>query len=198
MAHDDPIDELVRLLVRLPSVGSKSARRIAYHVLNADPEFARSLGEHIATLPSRVKRCTTCGTFTSADRCYVCDDPQRVTETLCVVWRPMDLDAIERTRTFRGRYHVLHTLLDPLGGVGPAEFPLGALVARIKHDGVTEAILATPPTVEGEATALYLAESLRSLNVRCTRIASGIPHGGDLEFTDPITLGRALEGRRTL
>lgn len=119
-------------------------------------------------------------------------------ELLCVVARPTDADAIERTRAFAGRYHVLHALLDPLGGIGPAEFPLAPLVDRIQRDGVREVILATPPTVEGEATSLYLADALRGVGVAVSRIASGVPHGGDLEFTDPITLGRALEGRRSL
>jgi recombination protein RecR len=194
----DPIGELVRMLVRLPGVGEKSARRIAFHVLGAPPEFARALGQGLATLSERVRRCATCGVYTSRVVCSLCDDPRRAREVLCVVARPMDVDAIERTRAFAGRYHVLHCLLDPLGGIGPAEFPLEALVDRIRQDGVREVILATPPTVEGEATSLYLAESLRGLGVAVSRIASGVPHGGDLEFTDPITLGRALEGRRSL
>jgi recombination protein RecR len=194
----DPITELVRLLVRLPGVGEKSARRIAFHVLAAPRDFSEALGEAIATLGDRVRRCERCGVFTSRPVCAICDDPRRSRETLCVVARPMDVDAIERTRAFAGRYHVLHCLLDPLGGIGPAEFPLGPLVDRIRREQVREVIVATPPTVEGEATSLYLAESLRGLGVSVTRIASGVPHGGELEFTDPITLGRALEGRRSL
>ncbi len=195
---DDPIADLVRLLTRLPGVGEKSARRIAYHLLTADPEYARAVGESMATLADRVRRCALCGTFTSRELCGICTDPRRSVDVLCVVARPTDADAIERARVFTGRYHVLHALLDPLGGIGPAEFPLGPLMERIRRDGVREVIVATPPTVEGEATALYLAESLRALGVNTSRIASGVPHGGDLEFTDPITLGRALEGRRTL
>lgn len=194
----DPIADLVRLLVRLPGVGEKSARRIAFHVLGADPEYARALGQAVATLSSRVRRCASCGAYTSRELCAICADPRRAGDVLCVVARPMDADAIERARVFAGRYHVLHALLDPLGGVGPAEFPLDPLLERIRRDGVREVILATPPTVEGEATALYLAEALRAAGVRASRIASGVPHGGDLEFTDPITLGRALEGRRSL
>jgi recombination protein RecR len=128
----------------------------------------------------------------------ICDDPRRAVDVLCVVARPSDADAIERTRTFVGRYHVLHALLDPIGGVGPAEFPLAPLLDRVHRDRVREVIVATPPTIEGEATSLYLAESLRCVGVEVSRIASGVPHGGDLEFTDPITLSRALEGRRAL
>jgi recombination protein RecR len=194
----DPIQALVRLLSRLPGVGEKSARRIAYHVLGADPEYARALGEAIATMSQRVRRCASCGAYTSRARCALCDDPRRSAELLCVVARPMDADAVERARVFQGRYHILHALLDPLGGVGPAEFPLQPLLDRVVREGVREVILATPPTVEGEATALYLAECLHAVGVAVSRIASGVPHGGDLEFTDPITLGRAMEGRRSV
>ena len=147
-----------------------------------------------ATLRQR----TACGAFTTREVCGICSDPRRPGDLLCVVARPMDADAIERAGVFRGRYHILHALLDPLGGIGPGEFPLDVLTARIQRDAVREVILATPPTVEGEATALYLAETLRAMGVPATRIASGVPHGGDLEFTDPITLGRAIEGRRAV
>jgi recombination protein RecR len=198
VSEGDPIHALVRLLTRLPGVGEKSARRIAYHVLAADPEYARALGESIATMSERVRRCASCGAYTSRVRCSICDDPRRTAELLCVVARPMDADAVERARVFQGRYHILHALLDPLGGVGPAEFPLEALLERVEREGVREVILATPPTVEGEATALYLAECFHARGVPVTRIASGVPHGGDLEFTDPITLGRAMEGRRSV
>lgn len=198
MTGDDPIYEVVRLLTRLPGVGEKSARRIAYHLLNADPEYARALGESLATISQRVKRCSVCGNFTTHECCTLCLDPRRDPTILCVVCRPMDAVAVERTRTFAGHYHVLHALLDPLGGIGPAEFPLQPLLTRVEREGVREVIIATPPTVEGEATSLYIAESLHPLGVAVSRIASGVPHGGDLEFTDPITLGRALEGRRRL
>jgi len=197
-SDDDPLGGLVRLLVRLPGVGEKSARRIAHHVLTADPAYVQSLGEGIATLAQRVRRCAVCGNFTGRDLCGVCGDDRRGLDVLCVVARPSDVDAIERARVFQGRYHVLHALLDPLGGIGPGEFPLEPLVQRVLRDGVREVILATPSTVEGEATSMYVAEAMRALGVRVTRIASGVPHGGELEFTDPITLGRALEGRRSL
>lgn len=198
--HDtgDPIGDAVRLLTRLPGVGEKSARRMAYSILTGDPAFARALGATLATLSERVRRCVRCGAFTSCEQCALCRDPRRADDVLCVVARPWDIDAFERAGTFRGRYHVLHALLDPLGGMGPAEFPLEPLLERVRAESTAEVILATPPTVEGEATALFLAEALRPLGVRVTRIASGVPHGGDLEYADPITLGRALEGRRSL
>ncbi len=198
MTEDDPIASAVRLLARLPGVGEKSARRMAYSLLASGPAFARALGESLAGLPDRVRRCAVCGTFTGREVCAICEDPQRHDEILCVVARPWDVDAFERAGAFRGRYHVLHTLLDPLGGVGPGQFPLGPLLARVRAAGTREVIVATPPTVEGEATALFLAESLRPIGVTVTRIASGVPHGGDLEYIDPITLGRALEGRRNI
>lgn len=198
--HDsgDPLGDLVKLLVRLPGVGEKSARRIAFHMLSADRAYAQTLGEALATLGERVRRCASCGNYTARELCALCADPRRAGDVLCVVARPADADAIERARVFGGRYHVLHALLDPLGGVGPAEFPLVPLMERIAREGIREVILATPPTVEGEATSLYLAEALRTAGVSTSRIASGVPHGGDLEFVDPITLGRALEGRRSL
>lgn len=197
-ASDDPISDAVRLLSRLPGVGEKSARRMAYSILANDPAFARALGASVAALPERVRRCTRCGAFTARELCTICCDDRRGDGLLCVVARPWDIDALERAGTFRGRYHVLHVLLDPLSGIGPAEFPLGALTDRIRAEEIVEVILATPSTVEGEATALFLAEAVRPLGVRTTRIASGIPHGADLEYADPITLGRALEGRRSM
>jgi recombination protein RecR len=194
----DPIREIVQLLARLPGVGEKSARRMAYHLLSSDPAYAHALGEAVATLSERVRKCVQCGSFTAHERCGICSDVRRSSAQLCVVARPWDVDALERAGSFRGRYHVLHTLLDPLAGMGPAEFPLAALTSRVTSESVNEVILATPATVEGEATALFLAESLRPLGVRASRIASGIPHGSDLEYADPITLGRALEGRRSV
>lgn len=195
---DDPIAQVVRLLSRLPGVGEKSARRMVYSLLTQDASFARALGAAVASLPDRVRRCRQCGSFTGEELCAICRDPRRSSDVLCVVARPWDVDAIERAGTFRGRYHVLHALLDPLGGVGPGDFPLSLLTERLRTEAVREVILATPSTVEGEATALFLAEALRPLGVYTTRIASGVPHGGDLEYLDPITLGRALEGRRRM
>ncbi|MBL8685452.1 MAG: recombination protein RecR [Myxococcales bacterium] len=198
MSDDDPIGAAVKLLARLPGVGEKSARRMAYSLLASGPQFAKALGDAVASLPERVRKCSVCGTYTGRETCNICSDPQRTDDILCVVARPWELDALERAGSFRGRYHVLHTLLDPLSGLGPEQFPLDPLLARVESAHTSEVIVATPPTVEGEATALFLAEALRPLGVKLSRIASGVPHGGDLEFVDPITLGRALEGRRGL
>lgn len=194
--EEDPIARVVRLLARLPGVGEKSARRMAYSLLATGPSYAQALGDAVATLPERVRQCKVCNTYTGREECAVCRDPQRNDQVICVVARPWELDAIERAGSFRGRYHVLHALLDPLGGMGPDVFPLQPLVDRVRESKTQEVIVATASTVEGEATALYLAESLRHENVKITRIAAGVPHGGDLEYIDPITLARALDGRR--
>jgi recombination protein RecR len=196
MDDEDPIVRVVRLLARLPGVGEKSARRMAYSLLATGPSYAVALGDAVATLPDRVRQCRVCQTYTGRDECSVCRDPLRTDSVICVVARPWELDAIERAGSFRGRYHVLHALLDPLGGMGPDVFPLQLLLDRVREANTQEVIVATASTVEGEATALYLAESLRSESVRVTRIAAGVPHGGDLEYIDPITLARALDGRR--
>lgn len=198
MSTDDPIGDLVRLLARLPGVGERTATRLAYHLLAGDPEYAGALGEAIARIHERVRRCEECANFCAGRLCRVCSDPRRDESVICVVARVPDLDALERSGSFRGRYHVLHGLLAPLDGVGPEDLPLDSLVARVKRGGVTEVVAATPLSVEGEATALYLAEVLRPLGVKVSRIASGIPHGGELEYADQVTVGRAFEGRREL
>jgi recombination protein RecR len=193
-----PVAELVELLSRLPGIGERTATRLAFFVLGADPSYARRLSESLASLHERVKRCEICGNFGRNQQCQICEDPQRDGRFLCVVARVQDLIAIERTSSFRGRYHVLHALLAPLDGVGPDKLPVRALVERIGRDGVEEVILATPLSVDGEATSMYLAQTCKPLGVRVTRIASGVPHGGELEFTDQVTLGRAFDGRRDL
>ena len=197
-APDDPIGELVALLARLPSVGERTATRLAFHVLRGDPEYARALGDALMGIHERVRRCVRCGNYGAEDICRICADPRRDERTLCVVARVPDLVAIEKSGTFRGRYHVLHKLLAPLDGVGPEDLPLDALVSRAAPVEVEEVIVATPLSVEGEATALYVAEVLGQAGVRVTRIASGVPHGGELEFTDQVTLGRALDGRKDI
>jgi recombination protein RecR len=194
----DPIADLVRLLSRLPGIGERTATRLAHHMLAGDADYAASLGESIAHLHERVKRCDTCGNFCAGPRCRICEDPRRDPSIVCVVARVPDLDAIEKSHSFRGRYHVLHGLLAPLDGVGPDELPLDGLVRRVKEGGIQEVVAATPLSVEGEATALYLAQVMRPLGVRVSRIASGIPHGGELEYADQVTVGRAFEGRRDL
>jgi len=195
---DGPIQELVTLLARLPGIGERTATRLAFHVLSLDVGYARALGRVLSELHERVTRCELCGNFGSGARCNVCSDARRDPHVLCVVARVQDLIAIERTARFRGRYHVLHALLAPLDGIGPDKLPLQALIDRIGREGIDEVIIATPLSVDGEATSMYLAQALRATGVRTTRIASGVPHGGDLEFTDQITLGRAFEGRRDL
>lgn len=195
---NDPIAELVSLLSRLPGVGERTAARLAYYVLGTPREYADALGRALATLHDRVRRCSECGNYATDALCGICADPRRDAAVLCVVARPPDVAALERGGSFRGRYHVLHALLAPLDGVGPDALGLSALCARVQRAGISEVIVATPLSVEGEATALYIAQELRPLGVKCTRIASGVPHGGELEWSDQITLARALEGRREL
>jgi recombination protein RecR len=194
----DAIAELVGLLSRLPGVGERTAARLTYYILGSSREYAEALGHALSELHARVRRCEECGNYAVEARCAICNDHKRDPSIICVVARPPDVAALERGGTFRGRYHVLHALLAPLDGVGPDALGLPRLVERAQVGGVSEVIIATPLSVEGEATALYVAQELRALGVRCTRIASGLPHGGELEWSDQITLARALEGRREL
>jgi recombination protein RecR len=195
---EDPIGELVSLLARLPGVGERTATRLAFHVLGADPEYAIVLGRALSGIHERVHRCTQCGNYGADERCAICKDPRRKEGILCCVARVPDLVAIERSGTFYGRYHVLHGLLAPLDGVGPDQLPLDGLLRRIDEEHVREIVVATPLSVEGEATALYVAQVLKPRGVTVSRIASGVPHGGELEFTDQVTLGRAFDGRREI
>jgi recombination protein RecR len=194
----DPISELVRLLSRLPGIGERTATRLAFHILSSEPEYAEALGGSLSELHEKVQRCIDCGNFGAAERCDICRDPRRREDLLCVVARVQDLTAIERTATFRGRYHVLHGLLAPLDGIGPESLPMADLLRRIRDDSVSEVIIATPLSVDGEATSMYVAQKLRPHDVKVSRIASGVPHGGELEFTDQVTLSRAFDGRREL
>jgi recombination protein RecR len=195
---------LTKLLARLPGVGEKTAQRYLLFLLTADEAVARELGEGLVELRRHLRPCETCGNIAEIEhedevpRCAVCADNKRDPEVLCVVARVHDLMAIERATTMRGRYFVLGKLLSPLDGVGPDELPIARLVDRIRREGIKEVIVATPPSVDGEATALLLKRELAPLGVALTRIASGVPHGGDLEFADPITMGRALAGRSKL
>lgn len=195
---DDPIGELVTLLGRLPGIGERTATRLAHHVLAGEADYARALGKSLVEIHDRVVRCEMCANFCAGPTCAICRDPKRDESLLCVVARVPDLTAIEKSSSFRGRYFVLHGLLAPLDGVGPDQLPLDGLTARVKEARFEEVVVATPLSVEGEATALYLAQVLRPLGVRVSRIASGIPHGGELEYADQITVGRAFEGRRDL
>lgn len=198
------IRRLVTLLSRLPGVGEKTAQRYVLHLLTADPQVAKDLGAELGTLHDEVRPCERCGNIADvvpgepAVLCAICKDQKRDARVLCVVGRVHDLMAIERTGAMRGRYFVLGKLLSPLEGIGPEDLPLPRLVARIRDEGVTEVIVATPPSVDGEATALLLKRELAPTGVSLTRIASGVPHGGDLEYADPITMGRALAGRQSL
>lgn len=192
------------LLSRLPGVGEKTAQRYLFHLLAERPELCEELGAALSSLHESVAPCARCGNFAEVIpgeaeiQCEICHDPKRDAKLLCVVGKVQDLLAIERTQAMRGRYFVLGKLLSPLDGVGPESLPLPALRRRIESDGVEELIVATPPSVEGEATALFLKRELEDVTLRLSRIASGVPHGGDLEYADPITMGRALEGRKNL
>jgi recombination protein RecR len=195
------LTRLIDLFARLPGVGDKTAQRFVLWLVSEKAEVARELGQALSELEERVRPCSRCKNVAEIDErgqalCTVCRDHRRDPHLLCVVARVQDLLAVERSGAMRGRYFVLGRLLSPLDGIGPEELPLPELMQRIVGDGVTEVILATPPSVDGEATALLLARELAGRNLKLTRIASGVPHGGDLEFADQITLGRALAGRR--
>jgi recombination protein RecR len=190
-------DRLVAELQRLPGIGGKSAARLAYHLLRSPGEDAERLAAAISESRQAVRRCSTCNTLTEEDPCDVCSDPERDPTLLCVVEEPGNVAAIEKTREFRGRYHVLWGALSPLKGIGPDEIESEGLLKRVTPE-VKEVILATNPNVEGEATALYIARKLRSSGVRVTRIAFGLPVGGDIEYADEVTMARSLENRRDL
>ena len=198
MATNDPIASLISLLSRLPGVGRRTAARLAFYILEGDAQYAAALGQALETIHGEVTRCECCGNYGAESLCAICRDPRRDDSVICVVAKVPDLMALEALGSFRGRYHVLHGLLAPLDGIGPDQLPLDALERRIGDAKVKEIIVATPLNVEGEATALYVADALASLPVRVSRIAAGVPHGGELEFTDQVTLGRALEDRRSV
>jgi recombination protein RecR len=198
VAVADPIARLVKELARLPGIGEKTAQRLAFHVLKAGPEFATALAEALVGVVRDVRCCSECQTLTERDPCAICADPERTPKVICVVESVPDLLAIERTREYRGRYHVLHGALSPLDGVGPSDLKVRELLLRLEREPAEEVVVATNPDVEGEATALYLQKLLRPLGLRLTRIAQGVPMGGDLEYTDQATLARAMAGRREL
>jgi recombination protein RecR len=193
-----PIARLIQQLAKLPGVGEKTAARLAFHILRASPEDAAALAAAIGEVRQKIRFCSVCCDLTEADPCAICRDARRDGTTVCVVAQPQDLIAIERAGGYRGRYHVLHGLLSPLDGVGPDDLRVAELVRRCGDGTVQEAILATSPSVEGEATAVYLAKLLRPLGVRTTRIATGVPMGGELEYADQATLSRAIDGRREM
>jgi len=193
-----PIVRLLDELERLPGVGPKSAQRIMYWLLTSEPADAQRLAEAIVEVKRSIHFCSQCFNFAEADLCAVCADPERDSSKICVVEEPRDLAAIERTSEFRGLYHVLHGAISPIDGIGPEQLRVRELIERLGSEQVTEVVVATNPNVEGETTALYLARLIKPLGIRVTRIASGLPVGGDLEFADEVTLGRALEARRDM
>jgi recombination protein RecR len=198
MRYAPSIERLLEELERLPGIGPKSAQRIAYHVLRTDAESAQRLADAIAEVKRTVHFCPQCFNFAEGDLCGVCADPERDATIICVVEEPRDVVAIERTGEFSGLYHVLHGAISPMDGIGPDQLRLRELIGRLSHESVDEVLVATNPNVEGETTALYLARLIKPLGIRVTRIASGLPVGGDLEYADEVTLGRALQARREL
>ena len=198
MALPLPLQRLVKELSKLPGIGEKTATRLAFYILRTDPSYARVLSESLLALQHEIRLCSRCLGFTQNDPCQICNDPRRSSATLCVVEDPADVMAIERAGDFAGQYHVLHGTLAPLDGVGPEHLKIEELLARVHEGVVSEIILATNLTVEGEATALYLARLLKPLEVTVTRIAHGLPMGSDVEYADAVTLSRALEGRQPM
>jgi recombination protein RecR len=196
--YEGAVQDLIDELGRLPGVGPKSAQRIAFHLLASDPADVSRLAAVLVRVTSEVRFCRLCGNVASAELCRICADPRRSDTVICVVEEPKDVVAVERTREFRGRYHVLGGAISPIEGVGPDDLRVKELLTRLADGTVTELILATDPNLEGEATATYLARLVKSLGLRVTRLASGLPVGGDLEYADEVTLGRAFEGRRLL
>ena len=194
----EPIVRLTTQLSRLPGIGQKTAQRLAYHILDTPLAQAQELAAAILAAREKVTDCPICGTYTDVSPCGICADTSRDGSVLCVVCDAKDVVAMERTREFHGKYHVLHGVLSPVDGVGPNDIRINELVERVKAGGVKEVFLATNPDVEGEATASYIARLLKPMGVSCTRIAHGIPIGGNLEYTDEVTLAKAMEGRRQL
>ena len=196
--YEGVVQDLIDELGRLPGVGPKSAQRIAFHLLQTDPVDVRRLAQVLIEVKDRVKFCSVCGNVAEEETCRICRDPRRDPAVVCVVEESKDVVAVERTREFRGRYHVLGGAISPIEGVGPDDLRIRELMTRLADGVVTEVILATDPNLEGEATATYLTRLLRPMGLRVTRLASGLPVGGDLEYADEVTLGRAFEGRRAV
>jgi recombination protein RecR len=196
--YEGVIQDLIEELGLLPGVGPKGAQRIAFHLLSADPVDVKRLAAVLVEVTERVKFCKVCGNVAEEEVCRICADPRRDDSVICVVEEPKDVAAIEKIREFRGRYHVLGGAISPIDGVGPDDLRIRELMARLADGAITEVILATDPNLEGEATATYLARMIKPLGVRVTRPASGLPVGGELEYADEVTLGRAFEGRRLL
>jgi len=195
--YEGVVQDLIDELGRLPGVGPKGAQRIAFHLLAADPTDVRRLAEVLLEVKAKARFCSVCGNVAEEEKCRICRDPRRDPALICVVEESKDVVAIERTREFRGRYHVLGGAISPLEGIGPDQLRIRELLARLEDGTVTEIILATDPNIEGDATAAYLTRMLRPMGLQVTRLASGLPVGGDLEYADEVTLGRAFAGRRS-
>jgi len=198
MDYADPIERLVEALKRLPGIGAKSAQRLAFAILHQPREEALALAAAVQEVKDKIRLCSVCCHITDVDPCRFCSDPARDQGIICVVEEPNNLLAVEKTREFKGLYHVLHGSLSPLRGVGPEELKIAPLLERIRAGGIREVILATNPTVEGEQTAVYLSRLLKPLGVKTSRIAIGIPVGSEIEYTDEVTMSKALEGRREI
>jgi recombination protein RecR len=196
--YEGVVQDLIDELGRLPGVGPKGAQRIAFHLLQSDPADVRRLAAALTNVTERVRFCTVCGNVSEDEQCRICRDARRDVAVICVVEEPKDVVAIEKTREFRGRYHVLGGAISPIDGIGPDNLRVRELLTRLAGGEVIEIILATDPNLEGEATATYLARLLKPMGLRVTRLASGLPVGGDLEYADEVTLGRAFEGRRLI
>lgn len=194
--YAEPMARLIEELKKLPGVGSKTAQRFAFHILRSSDDDASALSEAVRNLKASLRLCSICNNVTDVDPCAYCASPVRNQRLVCVVEEPTNIAAIERTRSYQGVYHVLHGTLSPLHGVGPDQLRTGTLVARVERGEVDEVILATSPTLEGEATANWLATALRGPHIKITRIATGVPAGSDIEYADEVTMSRALEGRR--
>jgi recombination protein RecR len=194
--YEGAIQDLIDALGRLPGIGPKSAQRIAFYILQSDSEVASALVDSIRTVKERVKFCIHCGNVSEENECRICRDPRRENTSICVVEESKDVISIERTREFRGKYHVLGGAISPIDGIGPEQLRIRELMTRLADSEITEVILATDPNLEGEATATYLSRLIKPMGIKVSRLASGLPVGGDLEYADEVTLGRAFEGRR--
>lgn len=198
MYYAEPVARLISELAKLPGIGPKTAQRLAFHFIAQNKDEVQKLAEVLIEVKEKIRYCSQCNNITEADPCRLCQDPSRDDSVICVVEQPKDLVALEKTREFRGRYHVLLGAISPMEGIGPNDIRLRELVARLSPEVVKEVILATSPTVEGEATAMYAARLVKPLGIKVTRIAHGLPVGGNLEYVDEVTLAKALEGRREL
>ncbi len=196
--YSRPLAKLIEEFSRLPGIGGKSAQRLAFHILNMSTKDAKRFADSIIEAKEKIKYCTVCGNLTDVEPCYICTDEQRDKSLICVVENARDIIAIEKIKEYKGLYHVLNGAISPMEGIGPEDINLKGLLERLRTDEVKEILLATNPTIEGEATAMYIAKLIKPLGIKATRIAHGIPIGGDIEYADEVTLSKAIEGRKTL